>query len=75
VQAEICGPDVGGACTGTPAPPQVFNWNQAPAVNNPAMRFLPGNTVQSAHWYLLGGQTGSEAASRTVDRTVFGGQP
>jgi hypothetical protein len=75
VQAEICGPDVGGACTGTPAPPQVFNWNQAPAATSPRRRFLAGNTVQSAFWYLIGGQTDTEAASRTTDLSVFGGQP
>jgi hypothetical protein len=65
--AKICGDASGaGACPGSQAAPLISNWNNASAKMLES-RYLLGLAIQSGYFYLMGGQTGTSAASTTTE--------
>jgi len=66
VSAEICGP--GSNCPPAASPPDLANWNSTASLNT--ARYLPGSAVESAHIFILGGDTGS-VITNTVESTVW----
>jgi hypothetical protein len=53
-----------------PTAPDLINWNnEGDRLNHP--RYLEGTTVESAFIYVVGGQTDTEAATATTERTVL----
>lgn len=74
--AAICAAGQGGACAAAPSdPPDLANWNAAAVASPPRSCYLAGHVALGAFWYLIGGQTGTEAASATTDYSPLGGQP
>ena len=64
--AQICNVGQGG-CTTTP--PELRNWNSG--FTQAVARYLHATAVESGFIFLLGGQTDTEAASATTERTNF----
>jgi hypothetical protein len=64
--AKICDP----ADTQCGGPPNLENWNSASA-NMGVARYLMGSAVQSGFIYIVGGETDTEAASSSIEFTIW----
>ena len=65
--SQLCTGGGSGCGAGIPNPPDLTNWNAGQNLAVP--RYLHAGSVESSFIFLLGGQTSTEAASRSTERT------
>lgn len=65
--SQLCTGGGSGCSAGIPNPPDLTNWNAGQSLAVP--RYLHAGSVESSFIFLLGGQTSTEAATRSTERT------